>query len=71
MRLSCLVPLVALIATPLLAAEPTATLARYDDAVIAVMKAKLPMPARVSRFEELVRSYYDMPTIAAAVVGMS
>lgn len=41
----------------------------YDDAVVAVMKAGLPMGPRVARFQSIVESYYDMPGIAAAVVG--
>ena len=41
----------------------------YNDAVIAIMKAKAPLPARADRFELVVKAYYDMPTIAALVVG--
>jgi phospholipid transport system substrate-binding protein len=42
----------------------------YDDGVIAIMKAKLgSTAARADRFEPLVKSYYDMPGIAALVVG--
>src|SRR5262245_10349310 len=41
----------------------------YDDAVIAVMKAKLGTAARADHFETIVKSYYDMPTIASLVVG--
>jgi phospholipid transport system substrate-binding protein len=41
----------------------------YNDAVIAIMKAKAPLPARADRFEPVVKAYYDMPTIAALVVG--
>jgi phospholipid transport system substrate-binding protein len=51
-------------------ADPAADrLQAYDDQVIAIMKAKLPLAARVTRFEGLVSSYYDMPTIASLVVG--
>lgn len=41
----------------------------YNDAVIAIMKAKATLPARADRFEPVVKAYYDMPTIAALVVG--
>jgi len=41
----------------------------YNDAVIAIMKAKAPLPTRADRFEPVVKAYYDMPTIAALVVG--
>ncbi len=41
----------------------------YNDAVIAIMKAKAPLPARADRFEPVVKAYYDMPAIAALVVG--
>ena len=59
------------LAAPAVAASGDAAdrLGRYDDAVIAIMKAKLPIGQRVERFEPLVKSYYDMPTIAALVVG--
>jgi phospholipid transport system substrate-binding protein len=53
-------------------AEPSDSAARmgaYNDAVIAVMKAKLPLPARAERFEAIVKAYYDMPGIAALVAG--
>jgi phospholipid transport system substrate-binding protein len=33
------------------------------------MKQKLPLAARIDRFEPLVRAYYDMPAIAALVIG--
>jgi phospholipid transport system substrate-binding protein len=49
--------------------EPVAKIGAYNDAVIAIAKAKLPMPARTERFETVVKSYYDMPTIAGLVVG--
>jgi phospholipid transport system substrate-binding protein len=63
----------ALVAVPAVAqAEPGDSAGRmgaYNDAVIAVMKAKLPLPARVERFETIVKAYYDMPGIAALVAG--
>lgn len=69
-------PLPALIATlvvaaPSLAAEatPAARLASYNDAVVAIMKARQPLAARVTRFETLVKAYYDMPGLTALVVG--
>jgi len=46
-----------------------ARIGAYDDAVIGIMKAKLGTAARVDRFAPLVKSYYDMPGIAALVVG--
>lgn len=63
--------LAATLASPVLAATGTAgeRLARYDDGVIAIMKAGLPLAARADRFEGLVRGYYDMAGIAALVVG--
>lgn len=63
----------AAIAAPALAADDPAVqrLDAYDDAVIAVMKQKLPFAARSERFETLVRTYYDMPAIAALVVGQA
>lgn len=51
------------------AADPGAHIGGYDDAVVAIMKQKLGLPARVDRFETLVREYYDMPAIAQLVVG--
>ena len=59
------------LAAPALAASGDAAdrLARYDDGVIAIMKAKLPLAQRIERFEPLVKSYYDMPAIASLVVG--
>lgn len=41
----------------------------YNDAVIAIMKAKVPLAQRADRFETMVKAYYDMPAIAALVVG--
>ena len=49
--------------------DPAARIGAYDDAVIAIMKAKLGTAARADRFEPVVKSYYDMPTIAALVAG--
>ncbi len=51
------------------AAEPTARIATYNDGIVAIMKAKLALPARKDRFETLVRDHYDMPVIAQLVVG--
>ena len=52
------------------AGDPAAArIGAYDDGVIAVMKAKLGTAARADRFEPLVKTYYDMPGIAALVVG--
>jgi phospholipid transport system substrate-binding protein len=53
------------------AADPVARIAAYDDAVIGVAKAKLGLAARIQRFEPVVRAYYDLPAIAALVVGPS
>ena len=50
-------------------AAPTARIEAYDDAVIAVMKQRAPMKARVDQFGSVVASYYDMPGIAALVIG--
>ncbi|KPF75260.1 hopanoid biosynthesis protein HpnM [alpha proteobacterium AAP81b] len=60
-----------LAAGPALAAEasPTQRLSTYNDGVVAIMKAGLPLPARVARFESLVKAHYDMAGIAALVVG--
>ncbi len=41
----------------------------YNDGVVEIMKAKMSLPARADRFEPLVKAHYDMPTIAALVVG--
>jgi phospholipid transport system substrate-binding protein len=52
------------------AGDPAASrIGAYDEAVIGIMKAKLGTAARVERFTPLVKSYYDMPGIAALVVG--
>jgi len=50
-------------------ADPAARIAAYDDGIVAIMKAKLGLDARRDRFEALVREHYDMPAIAALVVG--
>ena len=60
---------VTMLAAPAWADPAADRLQAYNDKVIAVMKAKLPAPARVARFDELVSSYYDMPAIASLVVG--
>jgi phospholipid transport system substrate-binding protein len=49
--------------------DPAARMAAYNNSVLEIMKQRLGLSARVDRFEELVRSYYDMPAIAALVVG--
>ncbi|WP_235785831.1 ABC transporter substrate-binding protein [Sphingomonas sp. PR090111-T3T-6A] len=63
----------ALMAIPAVAqAEPGDSAGRigaYNDAVISVMKAKLPLAGRADRFETIVKAYYDMPGIAALVAG--
>ena len=69
MRATILLPIALFAAAPALAAEPAARMAAYNDAVIAIMKQKLPLATRIDRFETLVRSYYDMPAIAALVIG--
>ena len=54
------------------AGDPAAArIGAYDEAVIAIMKAKLGTAARADRFVPLVKSYYDMPGIAALVSGPS
>jgi phospholipid transport system substrate-binding protein len=58
-----------MLAAPAFADPAADRLQAYDDQVITIMKAKLPLAARVTRFESLVASYYDMPTIASLVVG--
>ena len=65
-----LIALAAPAAVPAQAGDPAATrIGAYDDAVNAVMKARLGLAARADRFEGIVRSYYDMPTIAGLVAG--
>jgi phospholipid transport system substrate-binding protein len=51
------------------AGDPAARVGAYDDAVIAIMKAKLGTAARADRFEPVVKSYYDMPTIGGLIAG--
>jgi phospholipid transport system substrate-binding protein len=62
-----------ILATPIGAiaadSDPIARAGAYDDAAIAVAKGKLSASARAERFEPVVKSYYDMPTIAGLVVG--
>ena len=52
-------------------AGAAAHVSAYDDKVLGVMKAKLPTEQRVARFETIVRQSYDMPAIAALVIGPS
>ena len=52
-----------------IAATPAARIEAYDAAIVGVMKQRLPIKARADRFGELVEAYYDMPAIAAAVIG--
>jgi len=68
-RANILLPIAILAASPAIAADPAARLSAYNDGVVAIMKQKLPLAARIDRFEPLVRSYYDMPAIAALVIG--
>jgi phospholipid transport system substrate-binding protein len=51
------------------APDPASRIIAYDDSVIAVMKSKGGLAGRADRFEPIVREYYDMPAIAAIVVG--
>lgn len=51
------------------AADPAARVAAYNDQVVAIMKARLPLAQRTDRFEAAVRAYYDMPAITALVIG--
>ena len=50
-------------------ADPAQRMTAYNDAVIGIMKAKASLPARADRFEPVVKGFYDMPAIAALVVG--
>lgn len=70
-RAQCLPLAMIALAAPVAAAtgDPADRLARYDDGVVAIMKAGLPTAARVERFAGLVRTYYDIPAVAALVVG--
>jgi phospholipid transport system substrate-binding protein len=73
LRLAALIALAAPLAAPMAAhaeaADPAARAGAYDDAVIAVMKGKLSLAARAEKFEPIVKTYYDMPTIAGLVAG--
>ena len=50
-------------------ASAVAHVLTYDDKVVAIMKEKLPTAQRIARFETVVRQSYDMPAIAALVIG--
>jgi phospholipid transport system substrate-binding protein len=68
--LAALIALAAPVAVQAQAGDPAvARIGAYDDAVIAVMKAKLGTAARADKFEPIVKAYYDMPTIAGLVAG--
>ena len=69
MRANIIVPIAILAAAPAIAAEPAARMTAYNDGVVQIMKQKLPLAARIERFVPLVRSFYDMPAIAALVIG--
>lgn len=62
-----------LAATPVVAhaeaVAAAATMTSYNDDVVAIMKGKLPVDSRVTRFQKLVAETYDMPGIAALVIG--
>nr|WP_243843353.1 ABC transporter substrate-binding protein [Sphingomonas vulcanisoli] len=64
-------PLFLALAAPSHAAEigAAAHVAAYDDKVIAVMKEGLPTAQRIARFQTIVAQSYDMPAIAALVIG--
>ena len=69
-----LMPLFLSLSAPVLAAGEAGAAAHvsaYDDKVIAVMKGNLSTEQRVARFETIVRQSYDMPAIAALVIGPS
>lgn len=69
-----LMPLFLGLSAPALAnaeAGASAHVAAYDDKVIAIMKEKLPTAQRIARFETVVHQSYDMPAIAALVIGPS
>lgn len=51
------------------ATDPAGQIERYNDGIVAIMQAGLPIAGRVERFEVLVAAHYDMPGIAALVVG--
>lgn len=50
-------------------ADPVARITAYDNGIVDILKQGLGLQARRDRFETLVREYYDMPVIAALVVG--
>ncbi len=50
-------------------AAPVARIAAYDKAINGVEAAGGGLAARTARFVPIVSSYYDMPAIAALVVG--
>ena len=50
-------------------ADPVARITAYDNGIVEILKPGLGLQARRDRFEALVREYYDMPAIAALVVG--
>ena len=62
-----------LLLTPLAAraetADPAAAVGAYNDGIVRIMKADAAKPARVERFEALLRAHYDMAAITALVVG--
>lgn len=66
-----LLPIALLLSTPAAAAtgDPIDRMSKYDNGVVAIMREKLPLAMRIPLFEALVRNYYDMPAIAALVVG--
>ncbi len=69
-RLAAALILAAPAAAQAQAGDPAAArIGAYDEAVIGIMKAKLGTAARADRFAPLVKSYYDMPGIAALVAG--
>jgi phospholipid transport system substrate-binding protein len=49
--------------------DPVVRISAYNDAVLGIMKQRLGLAARAGRFETLLSSYYDMPAIAALVIG--
>jgi phospholipid transport system substrate-binding protein len=52
------------------AGDPAAArISAYDDAIIGIMKAGGSLSARADKFEPVVKNFYDMPAIAALVVG--
>lgn len=52
------------------AGDPAAArIAAYDDAIVSIAKAGGTVSARADKFETVVKGHYDMPAIAALVVG--